>query len=94
MKMRLELDLTPKEARKLMGLPDVEAMQEKVVDLIFNEMKDGISDIKDPEKLLQRFMPIGQGLETLSKMMPDFVKFGSGDDDDSDDKKKGDNEKA
>ena len=57
---------------KLMGLPDVEAMQEKVVDLIFNEMKDGIADIKDPEKLWQRFMPIGQGLEQLGNR--DFIR--------------------
>jgi len=86
MKLTMEVDLTPQEARKLMGLPDVEAMQEKIVDLIYTELQKSIADIKDPEKLWQRFMPIGQGLEQLGKFVPDFAKFGS--DDDDDDKKK------
>ena len=75
MKVSMEFDLTPKEMRKLMGLPDVEAMQEKMVDIVFTELQKSIKDIKDPEKLWQRFMPMGaQGLDQLQKFVPDFIK--------------------
>lgn len=75
MKVSMEFDITPTEMRKLLGLPDVEAMQEKVVDMIFTELQKSIQDIKDPEKLWQRFMPMGaQGLDQLQKFVPDFIK--------------------
>ena len=88
MKFSMEVDLTPKEARKLMGLPDVEAMQEKVVDLVFTELKNSIDDITDVEKLWQRFMPLSGSFEQLGKFVPDFAKFGSNDDDDDEKTKK------
>ena len=83
MKIKVEFDITPIEARKLLGLPDVEAMQEKVIDLIFEDMQKGIQGIKDPDKLLQRFMPMGApGMDQLQKMMPSILsKWASGDSD-------------
>ena len=47
----MEFNLEPQEVRKMLGLPDVEAMQLKVVDLVFSELEKGIKEIKDPEKL-------------------------------------------
>ena len=82
MKIQLEFDITPQEARKMMGLPDVEALQEKIIDLVYEEMKKGIQGIKDPEKLFQRFMPMGaQGMEHLQKIIPNITKWGPTDKD-------------
>ncbi len=88
MKISIELDLTPKEARKMMGLPDLEAMQEKVVDLIYNELKSSIDDITDPKELWARFMPFEQSMETLQKMMPVFSKLSSSSEEDTDEREK------
>ena len=32
MKMNIEMDMTPEEARTLMGLPDVDRLQEQMLD--------------------------------------------------------------
>ena len=49
----------------------MEGMQEKVVEIIFNELKGSIDDIEDAEGLWQRFMPMGgQELEQLQKFIP------------------------
>ena len=88
MKISIELDLTPKEARKMMGLPDLEAMQEKIVDLIYNELKTSIEDVTDPKELWSRFMPFEQSMETLQKIMPAFNKLGSSSEEDADEKEK------
>lgn len=76
MKIQVEFDITPQEARKMLGLPDVEALQEKIIDLLYEEMKKGIEDIKDPDKLFQRFMPMSaQGMEQLQKIIPNISKW-------------------
>lgn len=52
MKVKIELDMTPEEARGLMGLPDVTKLNEKIV----AEMQKRISD---PEALMKAWMPPG-----------------------------------
>ena len=71
MKMKIELDLTPQEARKLVGLPDIEGMQKKLVELVYKEMSESITNMKDPEKLWNWVMPMAQGMgkDQLQKMM-------------------------
>jgi hypothetical protein len=90
MKMKIELDLTPQEARKLVGLPDIEGMQKKLVDLVYKEMHSSITNMKDPEKLWNWVMPMAQGLgkEQMQKVM-DFSKLipGMGNKDEDEEKK-------
>ena len=68
MKIHLDIDCTPEEARAFFGLPDVTPMQEAVM----QEMQDRVMTAMkstDPETLLKTWMPGGAaGLEQLQKM--------------------------
>ncbi|MFK7956414.1 MAG: DUF6489 family protein [Lysobacterales bacterium] len=73
MKVNISLDMTPQEARAVMGLPDVEALQEEMLKQIQARMSESIQDMGNPEKLLEMYMPLGnQGMEQLQKMMTMF----------------------
>ncbi len=78
MKVNIKLNMTPQEARTVMGLPDVEQLQEKLMAEIYAKMSESVKDMSDPEKLLKMYMPLGnQGMEQLQKMMAMFTPKGS-----------------
>jgi len=52
MKINIELDMTAEEARRLMGLPDVSALQEEMLDGMRQRMKAAM-DRSDPEAMLR-----------------------------------------
>ena len=52
MKVNIEIDCTPLEARQFMGLPDVSPMQTAVMDKLQQQMMSNIEKIS-PESLLQ-----------------------------------------
>lgn len=52
MKVNIEIDCTPVEARQFMGLPDVSPMQNAVMDKLQQQMTSNIEKIS-PESLLQ-----------------------------------------
>ncbi len=59
MKVTVDMDMTPEEARKLMGLPDLEPLQNAMMDKIQQQMEEYFNDISDPETMFNRFMPMG-----------------------------------
>jgi hypothetical protein len=70
MKVHIELDITPKEAREVLGLPDLEPMQAAVLARIEKRILDA-SDLLSVEGLLRTWLslvPIGseQYLKTLN----------------------------
>ena len=69
MKMTIEIDCTPKEARAFLGQPDVEALNAWVVD----QMKDRFTqnfDVLKPEELMKGWMAFGgQAQDTFRKFM-------------------------
>ncbi len=68
MKIRIDVDCTPEEARTFLGLPDVAPMQEAIVEEIRKRMMSGL-EAMDPETLMKTWMPLGlQGLEQAQKM--------------------------
>ena len=78
MKMNIEIDLTPEEARKFLGLPDVSKAQERMMAEIEKRMKAAI-DVNDPEAMMKAWMPLGgQGLEQFSKFMFDSARRAAG----------------
>ena len=78
MKMNIEIDMTPDEARRFMGLPDVSKAQERMVADIEKRMKAAI-DINDPEAMMRAWMPLGgQGFEQFQRFMFDAAKRASG----------------
>ena len=78
MKVKIEIDLKPEEARKLMGLPEVEKMQKDLMDQIKDKMQEEISTMTDPQAFMERYLPLGmQGVEQFQKMMTEFSSMGT-----------------
>ena len=69
MKITIEVDCTPAEARAYMGLPDVEPLQAEVMGEIQRRAMQALS-MTDPQQLLKNWVPWGaQGLETFQNFM-------------------------
>lgn len=72
MKIHLDFEMTPDEARKLMGLPDVTAMQKKLVAEMEKRMLSTIDTAADPEAMLKTWFTWGnQGFEQFQKFLRD-----------------------
>lgn len=69
MKMTIEVDCTPEEARRFLGLPDVSALNEHLV----SEMKtriDANMAMVSPDELVKSWMSFGAGAqEQFRKLM-------------------------
>jgi hypothetical protein len=76
MKVNIELDMTPEEARKLMGLPDMTKLQDKMLAEMERRMKAAL-DTSDPQAMLKAWMP-GQGFEEFQRFLWDSAKKASG----------------
>ncbi|QZH76173.1 MAG: hypothetical protein JY451_06385 [Erythrobacter sp.] len=73
MKVHIEIDCTPEEARQFMGLPNVEQANAIYVDTIAKAMQ-GVSNTEQLEQYAQQLAPMGQmGL----KMFQSFVEGAS-----------------
>lgn len=69
MKIRIEIDCTPLEARRFLGLPDVEPMQEALMKQMQAQMQKALT-VMDPEAVLKTWLPMGaQGLGELQRIM-------------------------
>jgi hypothetical protein len=78
MKVNIILDISAEEARKVMGLPDIEQMQKDMIEKIRQKMDKSIDEMSDPELMMKRFLPIGaQGVEQFQKLMSSFAKAAS-----------------
>jgi hypothetical protein len=55
MNVKIDIDITPEEMRKLFGLPDVETFQQQLLDDIRQRMKEGAEGY-DPLKLFQPYL--------------------------------------
>lgn len=75
MKVRIEMDMTPEEARAFMGLPDVAPLQQQMMEEMRGRMRAAF-DAGDPEAMMKAWMPFsgagaGGGAEAFQK----FQKF-------------------
>ena len=68
MKIKIDIDCSPEEARAFLGLPDVAPMQAAIVKDMEERMRQALAAM-DPEALMRTWMPIGvQGMEQAQKM--------------------------
>lgn len=68
MKITIDIDCTPDEARTFLGLPDVKPMQEAMMREIQQRMTANLNAM-DPESIMNTWLPAGiQGMEQLQKM--------------------------
>ena len=79
MKITVDVDCTPEEARTFLGLPDVQPMQEAILRDVQQRILASLHAM-EPEVLLKTWLPAGvQGLEQLQKMFwTQFTANGSG----------------
>ncbi len=69
MKVTINIDCTPEEARTFFGLPDVQPMQQRLMDDLEARMKQNIQEL-EPEALVNKWLPLGmQGMEQMQKAM-------------------------
>jgi hypothetical protein len=77
MKVNIELDLTPKEAREVLGLPDLEPMQAAVLARIEARMLEA-TDILSAEGLLRTWLSlVPVGSEAYLKTLNNFFRSAS-----------------
>ena len=68
MKITIDIDCTPDEARHFLGLPDVKPMQDAMMQEIQDRLTANLHAM-DPETMLKTWLPAGiQGMEQLQKM--------------------------
>ena len=75
MKISLDIDCTPEEARRFLGLPDVTAANEALVDELTRRAGD-MAATMDPEKMMEQWMSAGaRGFGDLQQaFMEQFAK--------------------
>ena len=78
MKWSIDIECTPEEARRFIGLPDVTEMQSTVLKQMQDRMQDHLNS-SNPEDLMKMWMPAGmQGFTDLQKMVWDQMNMMSG----------------
>jgi hypothetical protein len=68
MKITMNVDCTPEEARAFLGLPDVKPMQEEILKEVQKRMSAGLKAM-DPETILKNWLPATlQGAQQLQEL--------------------------
>lgn len=74
MKINFQIDMTPEEVRKVMGLPDVEPMQKEMMSKMQDKMNTYVEEMSDPELFMKRIMPMGiQGMDQVQEFFSRFA---------------------
>ncbi|MEP7348467.1 MAG: DUF6489 family protein [Sphingorhabdus sp.] len=74
MKMNIEIDCSPEEARRLLGLPDVTAANEAYVENITKLLK-GAGGLDQLQELGKQIAPMGQmGLQLFQQLIESGAK--------------------
>jgi hypothetical protein len=67
MKVKIDIDCTPEEARTFLGLPDLQPIQAAILADLEGRMRAGLATM-DPEAILKLWFPAGiQRWEQLQK---------------------------
>ncbi len=76
MKVNIEIDMSPEEVRKVMGMPDVEPMQKELMAKMQEKMNTYIDEMSDPELFMKRIMPMGiQGMDQVQEFFSRFANM-------------------
>ncbi|MEY3292605.1 MAG: hypothetical protein RJB12_376 [Pseudomonadota bacterium] len=74
MKVKLEVDCTPAEARAFLGLPDVESLNDQLVTEMKRRMDENITAMQ-PDELMKTWTSFGlQAQDQFRKLMEAAVK--------------------
>jgi len=74
MKVTIDIDCTPQEARAFLGLPDVEPLQRAMMKELESKMASFMSGM-DPEAVFRAWMP--QAWDQMQKLWTQFAAGGA-----------------
>lgn len=78
MKISIDVDVTPEEARRFIGLPDLEPMQQAVLKDVQERLQKNIARL-DPEALLKSWFSLApQGMEQVQKIFGGLASMATG----------------
>lgn len=78
MKITVDIDITPEEARTFLGLPDLEPMQQAILKDVQDRIQKNVSRL-DPDVLLKTwFNAAPQGMDQLQKMFGGIAAMATG----------------
>ena len=88
MKITINIDITPEEARKFFGLPDVSGLQDEMLQKVRDQMMSGVEGF-DPATLLRPMLPDNlKSIEALQQQFwQAFFQAGKGKSDSAKEKK-------
>lgn len=73
MRFTVNAECTPEEARTFLGLPDVKPMQEEVMQIMQDKIKQNM-DRMDPEQVWKMWMPsVNQGVEQFNSFFKSIM---------------------
>ena len=75
MKMTVDFDFTPDEARQFLGLPDVKQMQSRVMEKLEQQMLDAAAAYS-PDELMKRWFSIVP--QSPERLMEALLRFNRG----------------
>ena len=72
MKVNVEINCTPEEARAFFGLPDLGPMQQRVMGEIEDRLRSSLNAM-NPETIFKTWLPASmQGVEQVQQLQPAF----------------------
>ena len=78
MKLNIEINITPKELRKVLGLPDIEKLQIEAIGKIEKKLFKTIDSATDIELLFKRLLPTGiHSSDQFQKLFEVITQLGS-----------------
>ena len=80
MKLNIEIDMTPEEARRMMGLPDLGPLQATVLAEMEKRLHKAL-DAADPEAMVKAWLAPGiQGWEAFNRLFQEATRRSAGKD--------------
>lgn len=78
MKVSIDIDCTPDEARRFLGLPDLAPMQQSVMAAMEKRLVDAIATT-DAQALMEQWMPFGaKGMEQWQSLWGQLAQTAAG----------------
>lgn len=79
MRLTIDIDCTPEEARAFFGMPNVAPLNDMVVTEMTRRAKDNLDTLADPERFMAQMMSMGgKGLEQFQSLMGAAMAAGMG----------------
>ncbi len=78
MKITIDVDVTPEEARRFLGLPDLEPMQQAILKDVQDRIQKNIGRL-EPEALIRQWFSLApQGLDQVQKLFGNIANLATG----------------